>query len=331
MSRLRSAIALLQRLLTLVTIVSALAIGQSARASIIANLYANPSNINEGQTTNLQLTLNYFAPAPGYYSSSAYTYSGNTASNLLYYYSGAGQINTFNGTINSGDGQSASIGGTVNNQSASQTRSFTYNSPSTYLASVTGTANVQDNFNYYVTQWQYFGQWIQTGQFGPFPSGPGSPYNLSFNASTQVFVNNLSPSITHLAWDLVAYVGDAVSFAASGYDPAGIGTTETMTFAYDLNNDGNYNDYSQIGSLTSSGVTNFQTAGVHSVGVRLTDGRGGTAYASFDVNVLDRVPIPGAPEVPEPATLFIWGVLGIVGASYARVARSNSRSLEPLS
>ena len=96
-----------------------------------------------------------------------------------------------------------------------------------------------------------------------------------------------------------------------GYDASGIGPSESMVFAYDLDGDGNYDDYQTTGSLTSNGSTVFNSIGTHSVGVRLTDGLGGTTYGNFDVQVLLQ-------PVPEPASLAIFGTIGLLACGRRR-------------
>lgn len=282
----------------------------TANAGILsAHLTANPANIDEGNTSTLSLDLQYTPNSGSKYYYNGYSYYESD------YWTG-GQIDGFNATIYSGDGQATGVGGSVNGTHYVTSRTFQYNSPGTYFGSVSGSANVHDNWTGTIGYLVYYGFGQYRWQY--YPTG-GTVYNsLGINASTQIHVNDLAPTITSILWDAVAFVGDTVNFAVDGTDPAGIGATETMTFAYDLDNDGIYNDYSQSGGLSSSGATSFSSTGVHTVGVRLTDGQGGVSYGTFDVNVLDEPAPPSG--VPEPASVTLWslGALGCAVAAYRR-------------
>ena len=297
-----------------------LAAATCANAGILsAHLTANPATINEGNSSTLTLDLQYQPPPYG----QTYSYYNGYSYYQNYYYNGTGQIDNFSSTIYSGDGQSTGVGASVYGTHYSTSRTFSYDSPGTYTASVAGTANVHDNWQGtygYLYQGSYWNGWgYSYYSYWNYYQNSGSVYStLGINASTQIHVNNLDPSITGIQWDAVAFVGDTVNFAVDGSDPAGIGTSELMTFAYDLNNDGNYDDYAQSGGLSSSGSTTFAAIGVHTVGVRLTDGQGGVTYGTFDVNVVDAPPAPSA--VPEPATLTMWG-LGALGCAVATYRR----------
>jgi PKD repeat protein len=86
--------------------------------------------------------------------------------------------------------------------------------------------------------------------------------------------------------------GDTVLFASSSTDPDG----PIASTAWDLNGDGVYGDAS--GPVVSK---RFDAPGVYTVGVRVTDAQGATAFALEQVDVQPAAtPVPGQPATPGP-------------------------------
>ena len=295
-------------LLVVIMVVMIMASGQ-AEAALTATLSASPPTISEGGYTNLTLTLNYSPMSYGYTTQAYYYNQGYDY--FREFFNGNGMIAGFSGSINPGDGQgSLAVGGSPNSAHYQTTRTAQYLNPGTWTAGVSGSATLLDYTNY--ERYHYYNGWYQTGGglYGSRTSGAG------INASTQVQVSNLAPWITSLTWMPSVLVGETMAFSAAANDPGGVGTTETMTFAYDFDQDGLYDDYSQSGKvLNSSGTYSFSTAGTYTVGVKITDGLGGTGYSSFDVNVFNPAPEPSS--VPEPTTLLVWSGLGAIGTVMA--------------
>lgn len=289
--------------------------GSANAGFLTATLNANPSTISgEAGYSRLSLTLSHVDRTSGSFESTAYNnFSGyGTDYTFGYYrYDGTGQINNFSATINSGNrfGHAGSLGATVNGDNyQSGQYSFYYDSPGTYTATVSGNASLRDGRNiqnylgdyyYYAPHRHYHFRTLNRGA----SSAPDIVYTEAIEASVDITVENLNPSIRQIKWDVMAFVGESVDFSVLGYDPRGVGATETMTFAYDFNGNGQYTDYSTSGtSLGSSGSTTFNSIGTHRVGVKLTDGQGGTAYGSFNVSVV----APPPSIAPEPTSLAIF-------------------------
>jgi hypothetical protein len=280
----------------------------TTEASILnATLQAVPSSINEGGTTSLKLTLQN-TPQNNIYQ---YQYP-STFYTRAYYTNGSGYINSFTASINPGDGQS-SLGLTWagNGNSYVGSRTAQYLSPGNYTASISGTAWIVDYLKYY-----YY--YYSDGSWSEPHSGGTASHSHSISATTSVHVGNLNPSINHINWDAVVYVDDVVNFSAIGADPYGVGSSESMQFAYDFENDGTYDYVQNTGTgLTSSGTTSYSTPGIYTVRVRVTDHQGGSDYATFDVNVLEHVS-EAISAAPEPGSLLVWAGLMATAATRRR-------------
>jgi len=118
-----------------------------------------------------------------------------------------------------------------------------------------------------------------------------------------VTVNNLDPILTGLTSDLTVWVGSAFNFFASATDPGG----DSLLFEWDFDYDGSVFDVDFTGQ---SGSWTYMGQGLYDVYLRISDGDGGFAYGSFQANV-----------VPEPASLAVWGLLGVLGMAVCRLRR----------
>ena len=99
--------------------------------------------------------------------------------------------------------------------------------------------------------------------------------------------------------------GRTVTFYGDAYDP----DSDTVTLAWDLDDDGDFDDATGYNALTSYAAT-----GVHRVRVRATDGGGAvaTATTSIDVRapriapVIDTFETSASPRVGRPAALYAY-------------------------
>lgn len=282
---------------------------QAAAGLVTATLSANPSTINEGGSTTLTLSL-HDTPIPYNVTSynNSYSYWVSTGFNSGYWqfvpnygtygYNGNGYISYIGGSINPGGGQnSVGISAFPNSTDASIVQAITYPTAGNFTASATGTVYTQD---YYVDTY--------TNWYGYHDNSGYRASSSSLFASTDIHVNNLSPTITKINWTPDVLVGQTFNFSAEASDP-GLAGGETLTFAFDLNGTGTYSDFVQSGGTSDGGTYQFDTSGLHHVGIKVTDSLGASTYGSFDVLASD-------PAAPEPATLLSAGIAGLLGLGY---------------
>jgi len=112
-----------------------------------------------------------------------------------------------------------------------------------------------------------------------------------------ITVLNVAPTIS-IADDTTVGQDVLFPFWATAADP---GTSDVLTYNWDLDGNGVYDDYTG-----ASGQWSYQETGIHVLGVRVEDGDGGVATGSFEVTV---VPLPGA---------VVLGILGVAALSLAR-------------
>jgi hypothetical protein len=118
------------------------------------------------------------------------------------------------------------------------------------------------------------------------------------SVSRTITVYNLNPILQSLTTDLSVGDGELFDFSVSATDPG----FDPLTYAWDLDQDGLYDDF-----FGAHGSTSFMREGVYRIGVVVSDGDGGYAYGSFNVTV-----------IPEPATCTIWALLSVVGSAIGR-------------
>ncbi|HEX6983924.1 MAG TPA: PKD domain-containing protein, partial [Planctomycetaceae bacterium] len=97
----------------------------------------------------------------------------------------------------------------------------------------------------------------------------------SFGGGAAFEVLNAAPVVTSLTDDLEIDAGESFAFSATAHDP---GAFDVLTFDWDLDGDGLYDDFAG-----RSGVWSFSAAGLFTVRLRVADGDGGFAFDSFDV------------------------------------------------
>lgn len=125
-------------------------------------------------------------------------------------------------------------------------------------------------------------------------------------------VLNVAPTITQITDNLTVQTNELFNFAASAIDP---GIYDLLTFDWDFNMDGLFDDFTG-----SSGQWSFGTPGLHSVGLRVSDGDGGYAYGSFSVDAIAPAPAPPPVKpvvletVPEPGSVLGLLAVGTLGA-----------------
>lgn len=133
---------------------------------------------------------------------------------------------------------------------------------------------------------------LATTTLGPFATG-----TYTFTAKAQdkdgadsnvitrtLQVLNVAPTITKMTQNLVAKANEFFNFAVSAFDPGK--SSNALTYQWDLNGDGLFDDFTG-----ATGKWSFPEYGNYKVAVRVSDGNGGYAYGSFNVE-----------SVPEPSS-----------------------------
>jgi hypothetical protein len=108
-------------------------------------------------------------------------------------------------------------------------------------------------------------------------------------------VLNLAPTITQLTENLVVKTNELFDFAAAATDP---GIYDLLSFNWDFNMDGVFDDFTG-----ATGQWSWAEEGIHQVGLEVSDGDGGSTYATFLVETVatQTVPEPTEPSnPPEP-------------------------------
>ncbi len=134
-------------------------------------------------------------------------------------------------------------------------------------------------------------------------------YEADIYAQTTLNVLNVNPTI-ELTSALAVDVGESFDLNISATDPGGA----NFTYLWDLDGDGIF----ELGGATQ--LHSFAEAGVHEISARVLDNEGG--YADTTVWVTADAPFA---EVPEPATLAIWSVLGFAGVGAARLRKRRKK------
>ncbi|MCA9257023.1 MAG: PKD domain-containing protein, partial [Phycisphaerales bacterium] len=100
--------------------------------------------------------------------------------------------------------------------------------------------------------------------------------------SHTVIVHNLDPEILDIGFPSRAVVGEAIAFSAEAVDA---GVFDVLSYTWDLDGDGQLNDFD-----AASGEWTFDASGTTTVTLRVSDGDGGEAIASIQVDVIDVLP-----------------------------------------
>ena len=149
--------------------------------------------------------------------------------------------------------------------------------------------------------------------------------NVIGELTSWITVENVAPEITFLTESLSVLEGDLFQFSAEAFDP---GTEDTLTFAWDLNNDGHFDDLlSSSEERSFLGEYSFSESGLFTIGLQVSDGDGGVSSPRF-FNVQVESPSEAVP-VPESSTQSGLLFLGLVGLGslakkhYKRLTRSD--------
>ncbi|MBX7075662.1 MAG: PKD domain-containing protein, partial [Pirellulales bacterium] len=124
--------------------------------------------------------------------------------------------------------------------------------------------------------------------------------------SDTLTILNVAPIITSLTATEIPNPGPGgciISFSATAFDP---GIFDILVFDWDLDNDGQYDDYTGVPTPNT-----LYGLGVHTVNVQVSDGDGGFGFASYTFEC-----------VPEPTT---WVVIALSGGAMALATRLRRR------
>ena len=136
----------------------------------------------------------------------------------------------------------------------------------------------------------------------------------SSRLSIGVHVRNIAPSIQSILAPSTVDVGQSFSFSALATDP---GVFDVLTYAWDLDEDGVYGEF-----IGTAGQWVFSHASPHSIGVRVTDGDGGSATQRFNIEVSDSIEIAGVSEPGAIGLIFLGIAVLMRGRCRIRVLRS---------
>jgi len=100
-----------------------------------------------------------------------------------------------------------------------------------------------------------------------------------------VTVVNAAPNIDGSSGDATIAEGSSIQLAVTATDP---GPTDALTFDWDLDGDGLYDERTEqpgTGTQASTVDMSWNDDGVQNAAVRVSDGEGGVAFASFVITV----------------------------------------------
>ncbi|MFH1615168.1 MAG: PEP-CTERM sorting domain-containing protein [Planctomycetota bacterium] len=113
-----------------------------------------------------------------------------------------------------------------------------------------------------------------------------------------VDVINLSPRFMRYSDSKTVNLAEPFELFCWAYDPGG----DPIACQWDYNNDGTYDVTTPVVEEWKTFFDwSFDTAGLHEIGLRISDGDGGAIYHTFEVNV-----------IPEPATILLLGLGGLI-------------------
>lgn len=117
-------------------------------------------------------------------------------------------------------------------------------------------------------------------------------------------VLNIAPTITQITKNIVTKANELFNFAVSAFDP---GTpSNQLTYQWDFNGDGVFNDY-----VGASGQWSFAQEGSHTVKVRVSDPYGGHADGSFTVSTVPEEAVPEPSSVLGVLAFSAWGAAAV--------------------
>ncbi|HAZ44424.1 MAG TPA: hypothetical protein DDW76_06350 [Cyanobacteria bacterium UBA11369] len=110
-------------------------------------------------------------------------------------------------------------------------------------------------------------------------------------------------------------------FAATATDA---GINDILTYDWDFNGDGLFDDFTGLG-----GQWSFLNPGLHTVGLRVSDGDGGFAYGSFKVKAIsEAISIPEPKPVPEPSSTLGLLAFGAFSVSALLKRKQQQKALD---
>lgn len=258
--------------------------GAAAGGDLTATFTATPSSLEEGGSSEFRLALQY-VPAPSGTGQGTEYAQGRR---FDYFNSGDGALTSLVGSVDPGQGGSIDVSSSLNSVVHEVVKSVVYDDPGVYTASVSGTATAYDQRSAKrYKRHPVFLYWMTDGFVEDYAK---TAYVLPIDASVDVSVANANPTITNIAWSPATAVGIPFSFTVTASDPGGAAPSETIAFAFDLDEDGEFDDLVQSGSFVVSGTHSFAEEGTHVLRVRVTDGLGGSTEGSFSVTVGNHAP-----------------------------------------
>ncbi|MFB2979751.1 PKD domain-containing protein [Microseira sp. BLCC-F43] len=169
-----------------------------------------------------------------------------------------------------------------------------------------------------------------SANLGLFPDEGNFSYTVQAQDTSGLYSNtitrtlnvlNVDPIITSLTQDLMDISTSTLfDFAATATDA---GINDILTYDWDFNGDGLFDDFTGLG-----GQWSFLSPGLHTVGLRVSDGDGGFAYGSFKVKAISEpTSVPEPTSIPEPSSVLSILTLGAFGASSLLKRKQQKKAL----
>lgn len=166
-------------------------------------------------------------------------------------------------------------------------------------------------------RWMYtnLGTFTEVGTYDFTAISRDKDRAFSNRKTTTLTVLNALPTITSLTEDLTVNAGETFDFTATALDP---GVNDILTYAWDLNNDGVYDDFTG-----ANGDWSFGNEGTHVISLQVADNNGGYTYSQFTVTTVANQSVPGK-AVPEPGSVL--GLLAFSAFGMGTVLKRNKKA-----
>lgn len=167
------------------------------------------------------------------------------------------------------------------------------------------------------TRWMYtnLGTFTDVGTYDFTAISRDKDRAFSNRRTATLTVLNALPTITSLTDDLTVNAGETFDFTATAIDP---GVNDTLTYAWDLNNDSVYDDFTG-----ANGEWSFGSEGTHVISLQVADSNGGYTYSQFTVKTVANQTVPGT-AVPEPGSAL--GLLAFSAFGIGTVLKRNKKA-----